>query len=101
VVAGIPVPYFGLAFFLAMGALCIPQAWASSSLWIVWCRLLLSVAGIVAVLHLVYAELFDIKKICLWCTGVHLITLALFVIIITSSQSQHILGHLIERKNGG
>ncbi len=43
--------------------------------------------GIFTVLYLISTELFTIKKICLWCTGVHLVTFALFVIVATSTPS--------------
>ena len=38
------------------------------------------VVGIGFVLYLVYAELFDIGAICLYCTSVHIITFLLFVL---------------------
>ncbi len=34
------------------------------------------------VLWLVYAELFVIDAICLWCTVVHVVAFALFVIVV-------------------
>jgi uncharacterized membrane protein len=37
------------------------------------------------VLWLLTAELVIIKKICLWCTGVHIITFILFVITLTTA----------------
>ena len=43
------------------------------------------VVGIVFVLYLVYTELFTIRSICLWCTSVHVITFALFVLIMFSA----------------
>jgi uncharacterized membrane protein len=43
-------------------------------------RLIFAIAGIGFVLWLVTAELLIIKAICLWCTGVHLTTFALFVV---------------------
>jgi len=43
------------------------------------------VVGILFVLYLVYAELFSIGAICLWCTSVHVITFALFVLIMFSA----------------
>jgi uncharacterized membrane protein len=33
------------------------------------------------VIYLVYTELFTLNAICLWCTAVHAITLALFAVI--------------------
>ena len=32
-------------------------------------------------IYLVWAELFRIEAICLWCTGVHAVTLALFAVV--------------------
>ena len=36
------------------------------------------------VFYLLYAELFSIKAICLWCTAVHAITLLLFVLVVAT-----------------
>ena len=33
-------------------------------------------------IYLVWAELFRIEAICLWCTGVHVVTLALFFVVV-------------------
>lgn len=82
-VLGIPVAVLGLGWSIAMVALCSPPAWASDAPWTRIGRVVLSVAGIVFVLWLVYAELFVIRAICLWCTVVHLLTFALFVIIVS------------------
>jgi uncharacterized membrane protein len=38
------------------------------------------IVGIGFVLYLLYAELFDIGSICLYCTSVHVITFVLFVL---------------------
>jgi uncharacterized membrane protein len=85
VVLGIPVPAFGLVFFLGMGALCLPAAWRSTDPRIHFARLTGVVVGILMVFYLVSTELFTVKKICLWCTGVHVVTFALFVIVVTST----------------
>ncbi len=42
------------------------------------------VAGVAMVLHLVYAELFQIDAICLWCTTVHVITVILFAVVLVA-----------------
>jgi uncharacterized membrane protein len=34
-----------------------------------------------ALLRLIWAELFRINAICLWCTAVHILTIALFTIV--------------------
>lgn len=91
VVAGIPVPVFGVVFFTGLGALCLPAAWRARSPWVRRLRMGTVIVGITAVLHLVATELFTVKKICLWCTGVHLVTFALFVIVVTSSPT--VIGH--------
>ena len=36
------------------------------------------------VLHLVYAELFQIDAVCLWCTSVHVITVILFAAVLVA-----------------
>lgn len=85
VVLGIPVPVFGLIFFLGLGALCLPSAWRSTASAVHWARLGGVVVGIGMVFYLISTELFTVKKICLWCTGVHIVTFALFVIVVTST----------------
>jgi uncharacterized membrane protein len=42
------------------------------------------VSGIGFVLYLIYAELFEIKAICEYCTGVHVVTFALFVLVVVT-----------------
>jgi uncharacterized membrane protein len=84
-VFGIPVAVLGLAFFLPMIALNLPQAWRSTDRRIHLARLALSVVGVGMIIYLVIAELFIIKNICLWCTSVHVLTFILFVIIVTAS----------------
>jgi len=85
VVLGVPLPAFGLLFFTGMGVLCLPVAWRTARAWIHLLRLFGAVIGIGSVIYLVAIELFTIRKICLWCSGIHLITLALFVIVVTST----------------
>jgi uncharacterized membrane protein len=81
-VIGVPVALLGLGWFLAMCVLCSPWAWRSALPWLRALRLLGVVAGMVFVLWLVYAELFVIRAICLWCTVVHVLAFALFVIVV-------------------
>lgn len=80
---GVPVPVYGLIFFVGMFAFSIPKLWKTTLWWIPWLRLLGSVVGIVFALRLIYEELFAVKKICLWCTSVHVIAFLMFVIIVT------------------
>jgi uncharacterized membrane protein len=76
---GIPVAVLGLVWAVAMAALCSPAAWRSSVGWVRAVRIALASAGILFVLWLVYAELFIIHAICLWCTAMHVLAFALFV----------------------
>ena len=85
VVAGIPVPYFGITFFVILGAFCLPATWRSGHRWVHWSRLATVIVGIGSVVYLVSIELFSVQKICLWCTGVHLVTFTLFIIIVTNT----------------
>lgn len=81
-VLGIPVALLGLLWFTAMVGLCSPWAWRSPARWVSIARQAAVWSGIAFVLWLVYAELFVIDAICLWCTVVHVLTFALFVIVV-------------------
>ena len=80
VVFGIPVAVLGLAFYVFLVAIMSPYAWRSARREIALARMASLVVGIGFVLYLVYAELFDIGAICLYCTSVHVITFLLFVL---------------------
>jgi uncharacterized membrane protein len=79
---GIPMPLLGLAFFVGFGALLTP--WALRSPWppLRGGRLAATGVGLVFVVYLVSVELVLLHKICLWCTGVHVITVLLFVLVL-------------------
>jgi len=78
---GVPVALFGMLFFAVMTVLCTPAAWRMSKPWVGRARLGGSVAGVVMIAYLVWAELFRIDAICLWCTVVHGLTVALFSVL--------------------
>jgi uncharacterized membrane protein len=80
---GIPVAVLGVAFFLFMTALSTPLAWRSAHRTVGWLRLAGAGAGVLFVVYLVAAEFLLIGKICLWCTVVHVITLALAAVLVT------------------
>jgi uncharacterized membrane protein len=84
-VFGIPVAVLGLAFYLFLVAIMTPWAWRSGRREVALARLLSLVVGIGFVLYLVYAEVFQIGNICLWCTSVHVITLVLFALTAISA----------------
>ena len=80
VVFGIPVAVLGLAFYVFVVAIMSPWAWRARRREVGLLRLASLVAGIGFVMYLLYAELFDIGSICLYCTSVHVITFVLFVL---------------------
>lgn len=81
VIAGVPVAYLGVAFFtgmLGLAALILRGTSRSTEL-AENVRLGVSGLGLAMVAYLIWAEI-QIGAICLWCTGVHLVTFALFVL---------------------
>jgi uncharacterized membrane protein len=83
VMFGIPVPIYGLVYFVAMGAACLPAAWRFPMAWLAWGRVAAAVVGMGMVVYLVAQEALVLHTICLWCTGIHVLTFAMFLIIIT------------------
>jgi uncharacterized membrane protein len=81
-VFGIPVAVLGLAFFLFMVVVNSRWGWRAPWAAVHWARLGSVVVGIVFVLYLIWAELFRINAICLFCTAVHIFTFILFALII-------------------
>jgi len=79
-VFGIPVAVLGLAFYVFAVAIMSPWAWRSARREVHLVRLASMVVGIGFVVYLLYAELFIIGSICLYCTSVHVITFVLFVL---------------------
>lgn len=79
---GIPVAFLGLAFFVFLTVICLPFAWRIDALR--WVRLGAAGVGVLMVVYLVAAELFIIGKICLWCTVVHAVTLALAYLLVSA-----------------
>jgi uncharacterized membrane protein len=73
---GVPVALGGLVFFAVMVALVSPPAWRLRRLDLV--RMGAGLLGVGAIVYLVWAELFRIDAICLWCTAVHVCTVWLF-----------------------
>jgi uncharacterized membrane protein len=82
---GMPVSVLGLAFYLSMVAINLPPLWRSVDRRVHLARVGLLVVGMAFALYLVSAELLIIGKICIWCTGVHVVTFALFILVMTSS----------------
>jgi uncharacterized membrane protein len=78
-VTGVPVAVLGLIFFAVTLVLQLPVVWKWPNPIIRKARLAWAVVGLGTVIYLLYAELFEINAICLWCTAVHVLTLVVFV----------------------
>jgi uncharacterized membrane protein len=79
---GIPVAYLGLAFFVVLVAVMVPRVWANQSPALRWGRVALVAGGLGFAIYLVWAELYQLDAICLYCTGVHVIAFLLFVVVL-------------------
>jgi uncharacterized membrane protein len=82
---GMPVSVLGLAFYFALVIIMLPPMWRIADRRVHLLRVGLLILGMAFALYLVSAELLIIGKICLWCTGVHLVTFALFIVVMTTS----------------
>lgn len=79
---GIPVALLGLLFFVAVTVLMLPSVWRRPEPWLDRVRFAVLTVGLVMALYLVWAELFRIYAICLWCTVVHVATFALWGVVL-------------------
>ena len=79
---GVPLAVLGLVFFTVSLVLQLPAAWASAARGVRAARLAVATAGAAAVLWLLWVELFRLDAICLYCTGVHVVAVALFVLTV-------------------
>lgn len=91
-ILGIPVALLGLLYYVAMIPMQLPIAWRNKSVALKRVRLASAAIGIVMILWLIYVELFKLNAICLYCTGVHIITVLLFVTtaLATAASNQEI-----------
>jgi uncharacterized membrane protein len=78
----VPVAVLGLAFYAFLVPVMSPWAWRLKYSWVHWVRLAAMVSGIGFVLWLLYAELFKIQAICLYCTSVHVLTFLIFCLTV-------------------
>jgi uncharacterized membrane protein len=85
----LPVAVLGLAYYVFMTALNSPWVWRLQqtgseqiSKILRYTRLGAVITGMGFVLYLIYAELIQIKAICLWCTSVHVATFLIFALIV-------------------
>jgi uncharacterized membrane protein len=80
----IPVAILGLGYYVVMVALNTPWAWRSEDRRVHLARLALLGAGMAFALYLISAELVIIGNICEWCTGVHIVTFFLFIVVVSA-----------------
>ncbi len=85
---GIPVAVLGLCQYVAMTVLNSPWAWHRPQRWLAIGRFALAGIGVLFILWLIAAELLIIKHICLWCTGVHVVTVVLLLVLTRVSPQQ-------------
>lgn len=79
-VFGVPLALLGLLFFIAMVPVQLPIFWQMTQKWLIWGRLAFAGSGVLMIFWLIYVELFKLNAICLYCTAVHVITIALFAL---------------------
>jgi uncharacterized membrane protein len=79
---GVPVALLGLVFFVVALLLCLPSTWRRPEGWIDAVRLGWFTVGLGMALYLVWAELYRIHAICLWCTVVHVVTFLLWIVVL-------------------
>lgn len=82
---GIPVAVAGLVWSLGMLVICSPWAYRGVSVW--WGRLRIAgvIAGVLSVFYLLWAELIKLHHLCEYCTGVHVLTVALFFVVLAGA----------------
>ncbi len=79
---GVPVALLGLVFFIVALGLTLPRVWRRPERWLDMVRLGWLTIGIGMVLYLVWAELYRVHAICLWCTAVHIVTFLLWIVVL-------------------
>lgn len=77
-VLGVPVAVLGLLYFAVMAVLSL--LWRSPRRDVRLARLAFSAVGVLFAVWLVFAELFTLDAICLWCTAVHALAICLFAV---------------------
>jgi uncharacterized membrane protein len=79
-VGPVPVVFLGVLWFAVLLALLAAEAPLGRLRWL---PLAWAFAGLLTVFYLVYAELFVVGAICLWCTVVHALVIALFLLALS------------------
>jgi uncharacterized membrane protein len=79
---GVPLSVWGLVYFVAAVGATAPPTWRKGSAVADRVRLGMAAVGVLSVIYLIYVELFVVDAICLWCTAVHVLTIALFAVVV-------------------
>jgi uncharacterized membrane protein len=79
-VGAVPIAFLGVAWFAGLLLLLGLEERLGPTRWL---PLAWAAAGLLMVFYLVYAELFLIGAICLWCTVVHGLVIALFLLVLS------------------
>ncbi len=85
---GAPVAVLGLGFYVLLTLLNSPWGWRARHYWVHVARLVLIGIGMCFVLWLIGAELLIINHVCLYCTGVHVVTFILLIVITRVASAQ-------------
>jgi uncharacterized membrane protein len=85
---GIPVAFLGLGTYVVMTALNSPWGWRAKNYYVHVARFVFAIVAMCFVLWLVTAELVIIDNLCLYCTGVHIVTFALLIVLTRVSPTQ-------------
>ena len=85
---GIPVAFLGLGTYVVMTVLNSPWGWRAKNYWVHVARFVIAIISMGFVLWLLYAELIIIDNLCLYCTGVHIVTFALLIVLTRVSPAQ-------------
>lgn len=84
----VPVAILGLIGYFILTIINSPWGWRAASYWLHVVRFVLIVGSMAFVLWLISAELLIINHICVWCTGVHIVTFALFIVLVQVCPTQ-------------
>lgn len=85
---GIPVAFLGLGTYVVMTVLNSPWGWRARNYWVHVARFVIAIISMCFVLWLLYAELIIINNVCLYCTGVHIVTFTLLIVLTRVSPAQ-------------
>lgn len=85
---GVPVAFLGLGTYVVMTALNSPWGWRAKNYWVHVARFAIAIVSMCFVLWLLYAELIIIDNLCLYCTGVHIVTFTLLIVLTRVSPTQ-------------